>query len=328
MLLVAKRMEILQTPSRVHIGSTHSYIAYTVSKNLGILVESTTSEVTILSPLRDVPLEVQGAIFLADLMELPFREFDLILGMDWLVKHRVSLDWATKTVVLRIEEDNEVVVIRECRNYLSNVISVLKVEKLVRKGCEAYLAYISVSDSGDSSFKDIRAVKDFPNIFPKEPHGLPPNRVVEFGIVLLPGTAPVSIAPYRMAPKELIELKAQIHELLDRGFIRSSVSPWGAPVLFVKKKDGSMRLCIDYRQLNKLTIKNKYPLSRIYDLFDQFRGALIFSMIDLLSGYHQLRVKEADVHKAASRTRYGHYEFLVIPFGLTNAPAAFMDLMN
>ncbi|KAG8498960.1 hypothetical protein CXB51_005304 [Gossypium anomalum] len=131
-----------------------------------------------------------------------------------------------------------------------------------------------------------------------------------------------------MAPKELVELKAQIQALLDRGFIRPSVSPWGAPVLFVKKKDGTMRMCIDYRQLNKLTIKNKYPLPRINDLFDQLRGASVFSKIDLRSGYHQLRDKEADIHKTTFRVRYSHYEFLVMPFGLTNAPAAFIDLMN
>ncbi|KAA3474331.1 Transposon Ty3-G Gag-Pol polyprotein [Gossypium australe] len=131
-----------------------------------------------------------------------------------------------------------------------------------------------------------------------------------------------------MAPKELVELKAQIQELLDRGFIRSSVSPWGTPVLFVKKNDGSMRLCVDYRQLNKLMIKNKYPFPRIDDMLDQFKGASVFSKIDLRSGYHQLKVKEGDIHKMAFRTRYGHYEFLVMPFGLTNAPAAFMDIMN
>ncbi|KAL4341716.1 hypothetical protein GQ457_17G010330 [Hibiscus cannabinus] len=157
---------------------------------------------------------------------------------------------------------------------------------------------------------------------------LPPIREVEFGIDVQPGTNPVSITPYRMAPIELKELKKQLQDLQDKGFIRPSSSPWGAPVLFVKKKDGTMRLCIDYRQLNKVTIKNKYPLPRIEDLFDQLKDAAVFSKIDLRSGYYQMRVKESDVPKTAFRTRYGHFEFLVMPFGLTNAPAAFMDLMN
>ncbi|NAW44950.1 RNA-directed DNA polymerase [Salmonella sp. gx-f4] len=144
---------------------------------------------------------------------------------------------------------------------------------------------------------------------------MPPNREIEFAIDLLPGTAPISIAPYRMVPTELKELKAQLQELTDKGFVRPSFSPWGAPVLFVRKKDGTMRMCIDYRQLNKVTIKNKYLLPRIDDLFDQLKGAKVFSKNDLRSGYYQLRVKESDVPKAAFRIRYGHYEFFVMPFG-------------
>ncbi|GJZ51284.1 putative reverse transcriptase domain-containing protein, partial [Tanacetum coccineum] len=145
---------------------------------------------------------------------------------------------------------------------------------------------------------------------------------------LVPGATPIAKSPYRLAPSEMQELSEQLQELQDKGFIRPSHSPWGAPVLFVKKKDGSLRMCIDYRELNKLTVKNRYPLPRIDDLFDQLQGSRFFSKIDLRSGYHQLRVHEDDIPKTAFRTRYGHFEFTVMPFGLTNAPAVFMDLMN
>jgi hypothetical protein len=144
----------------------------------------------------------------------------------------------------------------------------------------------------------------------------------------MPGTNLIYKAPYRMALSKLKELKEQLQELLDKGFIRPSSSPWRAPVLFVKKKDGSMRMCIGYRELNKVTIKNIYPLPRIDDLLDQLQGVRMFSKIDLCSGYHQVRVKEKDSPKTAFKTRYGHYEFLVIYFELTNAPVVFTDTMN
>nr|GEW85239.1 putative reverse transcriptase domain-containing protein [Tanacetum cinerariifolium] len=159
-------------------------------------------------------------------------------------------------------------------------------------------------------------------------HGLPSTRPVQFQIDLVPGATPVARAPYRLAPSEMKELAEQLKELSNTGFIRPSSSPWGAPVLFVKKKDGSFRMCIDYRELNKLTVKNRYPLPRIDDLFNQLQGSSVYSKIDLRSGYHQLRVREEDIPKTAFKTRYGHYEFQVMPFGLTNAPAVFMDLMN
>ena len=180
----------------------------------------------------------------------------------------------------------------------------------------------------EAKLEDIPVVNEFQDVFPVELPGLPPDRDVEFTIKLLPETTPISVTPYRMAPTELRELKTQLQELLEKGYIRPSISPWGAPVLFVKKKDGTLRLCIDYRQLNRVTIKNKYPLLRVDDLFDQLQGARVFSKIDLRSGYHQLRIANANVPKTAFRTRYGHYEFLVMPFGLTNAPAVFMALMN
>ncbi|GJV67962.1 putative reverse transcriptase domain-containing protein [Tanacetum coccineum] len=164
--------------------------------------------------------------------------------------------------------------------------------------------------------------------FPRTCTGFPPTRQVEFQIDLIPGAAPMARALYRLAPSEMKELSDQLKELSDKGFIRPSSSPWGAPVLFVKKKDGSFRMCIDYQELNKLTVKNRYPLPRIDDLFNQIQGSSVYSKIDLRSGYHQLRVREEDIPKTAFRTRYGHYEFQVMLFGLTNAPAVFMDLMN
>ncbi|KAK1421343.1 hypothetical protein QVD17_23595 [Tagetes erecta] len=175
---------------------------------------------------------------------------------------------------------------------------------------------------------EVPIVAEYPDVFPEELPGLPPDRQVEFHIDLVPGTAPIAKSPYRLAPSEMKELMAQLQELLEKGFIQPSSSPWGAPILFVKKKDGSLRMCIDYRDLNKVTIKNRYPLPRIDDLFDQLQGSSYFSKIDLRSGYHQVKVRKEDVPKTAFRTRYGHYEFLVMPFGLTNAPAVFMDLMN
>jgi hypothetical protein len=162
----------------------------------------------------------------------------------------------------------------------------------------------------------------------KEVPGLPLRRDIDFSIELAPGTMLASKMPYRMSMPELIELKLQLKEIMDKGYIRPNVSSWGAPVLFVKNKDGTLRLCIYYRQFNKTTIKNKYPLPRINDLFDQLGGASIFLKIDLRFGYHQVRIKDEDIHKTTFRTRYGHYEFVVVPFGLTNAPATFMCLMN
>ncbi|GJQ90678.1 putative nucleotidyltransferase, ribonuclease H [Tanacetum coccineum] len=238
-------------------------------------------------------------------LPLDMFEFDIILGMDWLAAHRATIDCHSR-----------------------RIISALKARTLLSHGCEGFLATIHDTTSDVSSIHDQPIVSEFQDVFPEELPGIPPIRDVEFNIELIPGAEPISKAPYRMAPIELKELKDQLQELLERGFIRPSVSPWGAPVLFVKKKDGSMRLCIDYRELNKITIRNRYPLPRIDDLFDQLQGAKHFSKIDLRSGYHQLRVKEQDISKTAFRTRYGHYEFLVMPFGLTNAPAVFMDLMN
>lgn len=263
-----------------------------------------------------------------NLVVLDTLDFDVILGMDWLSPCHASVDCYHKLVRFDFPGEPSFSIQGDRSNAPTNLISVISARRLLRQGCIGYLAVVKDSQAKIGDVTQVSVVKEFVDVFPEELPGLPPEREVEFCIDLIPDTRPISIPPYRMAPAELKELKDQLEDLLDKGFIRPSVSPWGAPVLFVKKKDGSLRLCIDYRQLNKVTVKNKYPLPRIDDLFDQLQGAQCFSKIDLRSGYHQLRIRNEDIPKTAFRTRYGHYEFLVMSFGLTNAPAAFMDLMN
>jgi hypothetical protein len=176
--------------------------------------------------------------------------------------------------------------------------------------------------------QDIPVVCEFPDIFPEDFPGLPPERDVEFVIELKPGTTPVSRRSYRMPPNELAELKTQLQDLLEKGFIRPSLSSWGCPAIFVKKKDQTLRMCVDYRPLNDVTIKNKYSLPRIDILFDQLTGARVFSKIDLRSGYHQIRIRPKDIPNIAFTMRYGIFKYLVMSFGLTNAPVHFTYLMN
>ena len=273
-------------------------------------------------------VQIDGVELCADLLLMTFYDFDIILRMDWLTKHHAIVNCFTKEVEFDVPNQARIVFRGERKIMSTCLISAIKAWKMIQKGCEAYLAHVIDTRKTEAKLEDIPVVNEFQDVFPVELPGLPPDRDVEFTIKLLPGTAPIYVTPYRMAPTELRELKTQLRELLEKGYIQPSISPWGAPVLFVKKKDGTLRLCIVYRQLNQVTIKNKYPLPRVDDLFDQLQGARVFSKIDLRSGYHQLRIANADVPKTAFRTRYGHYEFLVMPFGLTNAPAVFMALMN
>jgi hypothetical protein len=170
---------------------------------------------------------------------------------------------------------------------------------------------------------NIRVIRDFPDVFPEELPGMPPDREVEFAIDLLPRTAPISKRPYKMSVEELKEFKKQLTELQEAGYIRSNSSPYGAPVLFVQKKEGSHGMCVDYRTLNDVTVKNKYPLPHIEDLFNQMRGARVFSKVDLRSGYHQMKIRPSDMPKTDFSTQSGLYEFTVMSFGLTNAPTYF-----
>ncbi|KAI3691369.1 hypothetical protein L2E82_49718 [Cichorium intybus] len=273
-------------------------------------------------------LNLADKLFSIDLIPIEIGSFDIIVGMDWLAKNRADIGCYEKVVRIPLPNGETLIIKGEKPGRSLNIVSSTKIRKYLKEDCIAFMAHIVERESEVKQIQDIPVVRDYPEVFPEELPGLPPHRQVEFRIDLILGATPVAKTPYRLAPSEMQELSGQLQELLEKGFIRPSSSPWGAPVLFVKKKDGSFRMCIDYRELNKLTIKNRYPLPRIDDLFDQLQGATYFSKIDLRSGYHQLRVHEEDVHKTAFRTRYGHYEFLVMPFGLTNAPAAFMDLMN
>jgi hypothetical protein len=231
--------------------------------------------------------------------------------MDWLGKYKVLINCAKKSVKLTTPEGKEKEFVAELVVTVKGVANHAKVNQL---------------DASQGS--EVPMVNEFPIVFPEELPGMPPDQVIEFVIELKPGTTPIYKTPYRMATPELAELKEHIKELLEKGFIHPSSSPWGAPMIFVPKKDGTQRLCVDYRALNEVTVKNKYPLPRINDLFDQLCGACVFSKIDLRSICHQLKIRECDIPKTALVLRYGLYEYTVMSFGLTNAMAYFMYLMN
>ncbi|GJX33412.1 putative reverse transcriptase domain-containing protein [Tanacetum coccineum] len=250
-------------------------------------------------------LEIEGHIFDIDLIPFGHGSLDVIIGMDWLSNHKAEIICHEKVVKIPLLDGKVLIVLGE------------KPEEKIKS-----------AKAKEKEQKEIVVVRDFPEVFPDDLSGLPPVQEIEFRIELIPGATPVAKFPYPLGPSELEELSRQLKELQDKGFIRPISSPWRAPVLFVKKKDGSFRMCIDYRELNKLTVKNCYPLPRINDLFDQLQGSQFFSKIDLRSGYHQLRVHEDDIPKIAFRTCYGHFEFTIMPFGLTNTPRVFMDLMN
>jgi hypothetical protein len=235
----------------------------------------------------------------------------VILGMDWLSKHNGMIDGAKKAVRLMPSSGKEL-------EYVA--------ENLVTD--KAAFNRIMLNHLDVVSTLDIRTVFEYPDVFPEELLGMPLDCEIEFVIELVHSTAPIFKRPYRMAAYQLAELKEQFQELLDKGYICPMASPWGAPVIFVSKKDGTQRMCVDYHSLNDVTIKNKYPLPRIDDLFDQLKGACVFLKIDLRSGYHQLKIRASDISKTAFITQYGLYEYTVMSFGLTNAPTYFMYLMN
>jgi hypothetical protein len=252
-------------------------------------------------------LTIMGREFGATAIILEASSIDLILGMSWLRKAKAIIACGRGTVELTSPKGER-----------------FQVQIAVTTSSKRAMFFIAEEFVGDN----IRVVRDFPDVFLEELPGMPPDREVEFVIDLLPRTAPISKRPWRMSVEELKELKKQLTELQEAGYIRLSSSPWAAPVLFVQKKDGSQRMCVDYRSLNDVSVKNRYLLPRIENIFDQMRGARVFSKIDLRSGYYQMKIRPSDIPKTAFSTRYGLYEFTVMSFGLTNALAYFMNLIN
>src|SRR5919202_4415189 len=317
-------------PARVLFdsGANHSYMSLSLCGKLNLASSAIVPRsvevgdgrvVSVTSSVSGATVEIDKRKFPISCLLMSLGCFELVLGMGWLNENKALIDCDKKIIKFNLPDGMKAVARGEQGGFSCPLMSMMKASKMLSKGCESFFAYVIDAKGEKKALTDIPVVCDFAEVFPDELPGLPPVREVEYKIELVPGATPVAKAPYRLAPSEIREVMTQIQDLLDRGFIRPSSSPWGAPVLFVKKKDGSRRMCIDYRELNKKTVKNKYPLPRIDDLFDQLQGASFLSKIDLRSGYHQVRVADEDVPKTAFRTRYGHYEFLVMPFGLTNA---------
>nr|GEZ47708.1 putative reverse transcriptase domain-containing protein [Tanacetum cinerariifolium] len=277
--------------------------------------------------LKGYTLNLVNHSFEIDLIPIELGTFDGIIGINWLVKHDVVIVSGKK--VVRIPYEIKMLIVESDKGMSRlKVLSCIKAHKYLERGCNLFLAHVTEKKPKEKQLEDVLVIRNFPEVFHDDLPGLPPLRQVEFQIDLVSGAAPVARALYRLAPSKMRELSVQLQELLKKVFNHPSSSPWGAPVLFVKKKDGSVRMCIDYRELNKLTVKNRYPFSRIDDLLDQLQSLSVYFKIDLRLGYYQLCIKEEDIPITVFRTWYGHFEFQVMPFGLTNVPAMFMDFMN
>ena len=332
-------------------GASHCFIDLSFAEQNGFALHPANSKVQLAdgskaTALQKCHLKVNLQRHISDITCFVLdmqQQYDVILGEDWLNKFRANICYMTKTCTAY--KNGAKYLLRPIRDQTYNsptsvqslLLNAAQVNKLQRQGC-VHLFMIKVSDSAlDPSNKEDNSntpspgvqkiLKDFEDIT-KPRETLPPVRDTAHTIPLEPGHKPPFRPIYRLSPVELNEVERQVSELLKQGLIEPSSSPYGAPVLFVTKKDGSLRMCIDYRALNKITIKNKYPLPRTDQLLDSLSGAKVFSSLDLLSGYHQIRIPDEDVPKTAFRTPFGHYQFKVLSFGLTNAPATFQATMN
>ncbi|MCO5597731.1 hypothetical protein L7F22_051812 [Adiantum nelumboides] len=276
--------------------------------------------------------QLEGHSTSQSLRVLKMRKFQGILGMDWLSKNKADIHCSQGTVSFYSLNEEQVYIHGRRGNAPLRVVKAKQLIKGLQKGLSLYVLKLNKpekeSKEKETEDKEPEWMNEFSDVFLEELIDLPPTRGLVHDITLVPRAQPIAKSPYKMSLFEALELKNQLTQLLEQGFIRPSVSPWGAPILFQKKKDGTFRLCIDYQGLNQCTVKNKYPLPRIDELFDRLSGAQYFSKIDLRSQFCQIQIQAEDIPKTAFHTRFGHYKFVVMPFGLTNAPATFNQFMT
>jgi hypothetical protein len=278
--------------------------------------------------VKACPMKMNGLRTKVDFNIIHLGLYDCLIGMDWLDEHHVVLGCYNKAFTCLDEEGNLRTVQGIPRPITIRDVSSLQLKKNYMKGCQVFIGNMEEAPKDRvPSVEDYATLKEYEDVF-KEISIFPMKKDIDFFINLVSRATPVSKTLYRMSTLELKKLQMKLEEIMKKGYIHPSVSPWGATVLFMKKKNGTLRLCIDFKNLNKVTVKNKYHLPRIYDLFDQLWGVQIFSKIDLISGYHKVRIKHEDISYTAFRMRYGHYQFTMVPSKLLNAPIVFMCLMN
>jgi hypothetical protein len=322
----------------IDTGSTNNFLDEDVAKRLSIPVEPCDQFEVKLADGRTLTCQgkcsrakllVQDQELRADFFLLPLGDYEVVLGIEWL-RTLGDVLWNFSKLTMKFTLNGQRVTFRGKRGGSVTTVSSHRMERILKKERQGYLLQLKHEEAevSDQARPEIESLlEEFEDIF-SEPKTLPPKRAHDHHIPLLPGSAPTNVRPYRYPYFQKAEIEKIVKEMRDSGIIRPSVSPYSSPVLLVRKKDGSWRMCVDYRALNRITVKDKYPIPVIDELLDELGGAQHFSKLDLRSGYHQIRVHEDDIQKTAFRTHDGHYEFLVMPFGLTNAPSTFQSLMN
>uniref|UniRef100_A0A8R7V8C2 Reverse transcriptase domain-containing protein n=1 Tax=Triticum urartu TaxID=4572 RepID=A0A8R7V8C2_TRIUA len=330
----------------VDSGSTHSFVNSTFSARIGAETTSITpisvrvangQRLSCNTMVPKLQWQVQGHQFSTAMWVLDLGVYDTVLGVDWLAQHSpMKCDWQQKTV--QFEREGQTVHLTGVQSDEPPTLTALDAATLwqmhdANEIWGAALLEIQVNPASDSDGRQPppmviqKVLMEFNDVF-AEPTELPPHRQYDHAITLEPGATPINCRPYRYSPLQKDEIERQVKEMLRTGVITHSMSPYAAPILLVKKKDGTWRFCVDYQRLNAVTIKNKFPLPIIDELLDELAGAAFFSKIDLRAGYHQIRMRESDEEKTAFKTHHGHFQFRVMPFGVTNGPPTFQCVIN